>query len=125
MSVILLALALAASDAPVVVEPAPPHPPVVADPGRPLVYFSDYPPAALQERRGGIALVRLTINRDGEVEGCRVLRSSGHADLDLRSCQALSVRSIFLPARDSSGRRITASLTQEVRWDPEAVLRGG
>ncbi|MCC7394473.1 MAG: energy transducer TonB [Sphingomonadaceae bacterium] len=117
-----LLLMLAAADAPVAVEPAAPHPPILAYPDRPLVYFSDYPAAALREGRSGTAIAELTISNRGEVESCAIIRSSGHRDLDNVTCRALAIRAAFLPARAPDGRRVTARVNQPVRWDAAAIL---
>lgn len=116
-----LLLMLAAADARVA-EPPAPHPPMLAYPDRPLVYFSDYPAAALSEGRSGTAIAELTVNNRGDVEGCAIIRSSGHRDLDNVTCRALAIRATFIPARGPDGRRITARVNQPVRWDAAAIL---
>lgn len=117
-----LLLMLAASDGPMAVEPAAPHPPMLAYPDRPLVYFSDYPAAALSEGRSGTAIAELTVNNRGDVESCAIIRSSGHRDLDNLTCRALAIRATFIPARAPDGRRIAARVNQPVRWDAAAIL---
>lgn len=45
-----------------------------------------YPATALRERRSGNAIVNLTLDQRVRVTQCRIEQSSGHADLDARSC---------------------------------------
>ena len=85
------------------------------------ILFSDYPAAALRERRGGTAIVRLLVSRRGTVDSCDVVQSSGHADLDATSCRLMGERGHYEPARDSSGRRIASQVMRQVVWDPQVV----
>jgi periplasmic protein TonB len=117
MMTLMTALALAsAADA-----PAGPTPPRAIDGGDRWLLTSDWPRAALAERRTGIAVVRLAINRSGEVDECAIVVSSGHADLDARTCEAMAVRGRFEPARDARGNRVRGEVLHRVNW---ALPRG-
>lgn len=113
MFLLSLALMLSAADA----GPAP----ATAINGDRWISFSDYPQAALQQRRGGVATVRLLVSRRGTVDSCDVVQSSGHEDLDAASCRLMGERGHYEPARDSSGRRIASQVMRQVVWDPAVV----
>ena len=102
-----------------------PGPARAIDGGREWIYVSDYPRDALRERRGGVVTVEMQVGRDGLVEDCRVTRSSGSADLDARTCEALSVRARYEPARNVQGRRIVSRVQHQVVWDPSVVRPTG
>jgi TonB family protein len=77
----------------------------------------DYPAAAIRAEEEGSVSVRLQVSADGRVESCTVARSSGSAVLDSTTCQLLSARARFEPARDAGGRRVRGSVTRSVRWE--------
>lgn len=85
------------------------------------VRADDYPPAALREGRGGTTRALVTVERDGSVAECVVAQSSGHADLDWRTCVVLSLRGRFEPGRDDNGRRHQAQVVVPIRWVPNAA----
>lgn len=127
--IVLAAMAsLAAQDKPV---PAPPPPPILQvpetprptganrgpTPRRPLnIVTSDYPLRALREEREGSVKVGLAVDRSGRVTECRVLASSGHADLDEAACNRLAARARFWPATDAAGEDMAGSFTTTIAW---------
>jgi protein TonB len=76
----------------------------------------DYPHAALRTRAEGSVAVRFTIRSDGRVEDCRILRSSGHPELDETTCRLIEKRFRYRPALDRSGRPIAASEAKTFDW---------
>lgn len=46
-----------------------------------------YPRAARRRDEQGTAAVKFTMNRSGEVQDCRLVRSSGHGSLDTAACE--------------------------------------
>ena len=76
----------------------------------------DYPKAALKENREGNVSFTLSVDARGRVSNCSVTRSSGHADLDEATCDAVKRRARFEPARDSSGQAITGTFSSSVGW---------
>lgn len=110
MSMLLAALMLAGS------------PPAGAAPARPArlrsgwVSNHDYPPSARRRRTEGAAVVRYLIGREGEVESCEIVETSGDADLDAVSCRVVVDRFVFDPARDAGGARTTQTRTQRFVW---------
>jgi protein TonB len=76
----------------------------------------DYPRAALRARAQGSVAVRYTIRTDGLVEDCRILRSSGHFELDDTTCRLIERRFRYRPALDRSGRPVPAFESKSYDW---------
>lgn len=76
----------------------------------------DYPSGPLRARIGGTVTIRYVITDRGRVAQCRVVQSSGNAELDATTCRLVTERFRFRPARDARGRRIADSLTEDHRW---------
>ena len=76
----------------------------------------DYPRRALRAGAEGGVSVRFLVRTDGSVEGCRVTRSSGHAELDSTTCRLIERRFRYRPARDGSGRPVEQSVTSSFDW---------
>jgi periplasmic protein TonB len=112
MLTLLVMAALQASAA----TPALPAPPRAIDGGRRWILTSDWPRAALAERRTGVAVVRLEVDREGMVEECAIVVSSGHQDLDAVTCRAMGARGRFEPARDARGNRVRGEVLHRVNW---------
>jgi periplasmic protein TonB len=139
MSAFLYLLAVASTTAEPASYVAPPAPP----PGsyrpypvgpKPLDYASwfaylTYPPDALREDRQGVTLYELVIDARGLPNGCRVIESSGHQDLDAMTCDILVKRARFSPARDKENKAIGSWYRGRMRWvlqpdGPEATSVG-
>ncbi|HEY7810039.1 MAG TPA: TonB family protein [Allosphingosinicella sp.] len=76
----------------------------------------DYPRAALHARAEGSVAVRFTIRADGRVGDCRIIRSSGHAELDDTTCRLIEKRFRYRPALGRSGRPVAASEAKTFDW---------
>jgi protein TonB len=70
----------------------------------------DYPKQARQAGAEGTSSVRVRIGQNGRVTGCTVTASSGVEILDASTCQIISGRARFDPARDTMGNKIEADL---------------
>lgn len=81
-------------------------------------YFStdDYPVTAWMNEEEGTVRFRLTINPEGRVAECEVTQSSGSAQLDQRTCEILTVRARYRPARDASGAPASGTDAGSVTW---------
>ena len=101
-----------------------PRPARAVNGGRDWVYISDYPAAALNERRAGITTVSLRVSNRGEVEECAVSISSGSPDLDHVACMAVLSRGRYEPARNAQGRRIASEVLHQIVWDPRTIPSG-
>lgn len=82
-----------------------------------LFSTNDYPAEAIRNNEQGTVAFELSINRLGWVSGCRIVESSGSKALDRATCNILSSRARFEPARDESGKRITDQYKGKIRWE--------
>lgn len=80
--------------------------------GSPLRWITsdDYPSAALHEGREGRASYMLTIDASGRVCRCEITASSGHADLDAKTCDLLSRRARFAKTKETGQPRYFKSM---------------
>lgn len=87
--------------------------------GSPGAWFDpdSYPPTARRAGEEGSVRVKVAIDSDGAPIRCRILQSSGYADLDQGTCDVVMGRGRFAPARDAAGRAIPAIWNSpRVRW---------
>lgn len=78
---------------------------------------SDYPGAAGDAGAEGTVLVHFTVGADGRTSRCKVIESSGNAELDETTCRIIVRRFVYEPAKDADGRAV-ADVTgwKEVWW---------
>ncbi|MBC7987790.1 MAG: TonB family protein, partial [Sphingomonadaceae bacterium] len=76
----------------------------------------DYPEDSVERVEFGTVRYRLAIERDGDVDHCVILGSSGFEELDERACDMIEDRARFAPALDASGRPIRGRYEGEHRW---------
>lgn len=76
----------------------------------------DYPRAALRAGVEGAVSVRYSVGTNGRVTGCRVTRSSGHAELDATTCRLIEARFRYRPARDAQGTALVEVKTTIFDW---------
>ena len=81
-------------------------------------YFSDadYPRSAIRKGEEGTVEFCLTVGRDGLVQDCAILSSSGFADLDETTCRIARERIRFTPAHDARGNPVEDRASGRVRW---------
>jgi TonB family protein len=81
-------------------------------------YFStdDYPAEALRAGAEGTVQFRLEIDTEGRVSRCNLVRSSGNASLDARTCEVLISRARYEPARNAAGEAIPGTDEGRVTW---------
>lgn len=77
---------------------------------------ADYPSRAIREGREGVTRFALAIDSSGKVVRCDIVGSSGHADLDAKTCELVAKRARFEPARDGNGERTTGTFSSSIRW---------
>lgn len=82
---------------------------------RRLQQFKRYPGAAQARGEQGVALLAFSVDRDGRVLTRKIVRSSGHADLD-NEVLAMIERAQPLPAFPRSMTRNELSLTVPIRF---------
>ncbi len=78
---------------------------------------SDYPDAALAAGIGGTVRIRYIVGVDGRPHDCRVLDSSGNADLDAATCRLIEARLYYRPERDAAGRPVAMVVTGSQTWE--------
>jgi len=78
---------------------------------RALFSADDYPAEAQRKGEEGTVQVELTVDQNGRVSACRIVRSSGSRSLDTASCSILTRRARFTPARDAEGRAVVDKIT--------------
>ncbi|KUO54730.1 MAG: hypothetical protein APF82_07085 [Sphingomonadales bacterium BRH_c42] len=85
------------------------------DPAR-WVTDSDYRSRWIREGLQGTANFRLEIAANGQVNACKITRSTGHAALDLATCELITRRARFTPATDGNGAAARGVYTSSIRW---------
>jgi len=82
-----------------------------------FVTNSDYPDSALPDGHEGTVTVRLTIDPEGKVTDCAPVVSSGHEDLDRRTCTILVRRARLTPAIGADGAPASADIVASISWN--------
>ena len=99
--------------------PSPAFDPVSArprnDPGL-WVTTADYKSNWINREMVGTARFRLQIAASGKVENCTITGSSGHPELDRATCDLVTRRAKFEPAKDASGAKTGGTYSSAVRW---------
>lgn len=76
----------------------------------------DYPREARRAGIEGSVAVRFTVDSDGRVRGCAVLRSSANAELDTTTCRLIERRFRYRPATDAQGRPRAETISRTFDW---------
>lgn len=77
---------------------------------------SDYPRALVKSGVSGNVSIRFTVLTSGRIANCRIARSSGNAELDTLTCQLLTDRLRFVPAKDANGNAVPYELGNDYGW---------
>lgn len=104
--------------------PPPPAPTPTFDPVGPRpsnnqsgwVTQNDYRSSWISRGYAGTVGFRVSVGAGGKVENCSVTKSSGVSALDQATCQLVSQRARFDPAKNDQGRAVAGSYTGAVRW---------
>ena len=78
----------------------------------------DYPYEAYSEGKGGTVGVLFWIEATGRVSTCEVIESSALPVLEKATCDVLTKRAKYSPAKDAEGRAVRAPSFSRVRWMP-------
>lgn len=81
-----------------------------------IVSTRDYPAAGRELRRGSAVTIALSVDAEGRVQGCRVVRPSRDPEADRITCRLAAERFRFRPAQDASGRAIPSVYGWQQRW---------
>jgi TonB family protein len=76
----------------------------------------DYPPDAMDNNDQGSVEIRIDVDATGTKLDCKVVKSSGHASLDAKTCTVAMERGTFRPALDRTGKPIAAPYVTAVNW---------
>jgi periplasmic protein TonB len=76
----------------------------------------DYRSRWIMEELAGTARFRLAIDARGKVTGCTITGSTGHAPLDVATCDLVTKRARFDAARDGTGKPVVGSYSGSVTW---------
>jgi protein TonB len=77
---------------------------------------SDYPRSASRARAGGTVTVAFIVQTDGHVSGCRIMKSSGNAELDSTTCALIERRFRYEPARNADGKSVRSATGWRQSW---------
>lgn len=105
--------------------PAVPPPPVPAVRAQGdlsnIIGLSDYPGAVQRAGLEGRVRFELQVGENGRVRGCRILGSSRIPLLDELTCELMTDRARFTPARDAAGVAVPDVVRASVVWQlPDA-----
>lgn len=75
-----------------------------------------YPDRAARENAQGRTVAGIIVDASGMASGCKIIESSGTAELDTTTCAIAMRRARFAPARDAGGRAIASWYILPVRW---------
>lgn len=83
----------------------------------PLFTSRDYPAEARRQGWQGKVIADVTVGVDGRPTACKIVKSSGYAILDERTCDILRTRPRFVIAHDEKGMAIEQTLrTPPITW---------
>jgi protein TonB len=77
---------------------------------------SDYPKSATAAKQGGSVTAHFTVGTDGRASNCRVVKSSGNADIDATTCRLIEQRFRYEPARNKAGQPISDVTGWQQTW---------
>jgi len=82
-------------------------------------FFStnDYPLEALKNGQVGTVGVLIWVEADGGVSSCEVIESSAAPILEKTTCNVLTKRARFTPAKDAAGQAVRAPRFSRIRWE--------
>jgi len=81
-----------------------------------IVSARDYPRTTRDLRLGSAVTVALTVNAEGRVSDCRIVRASRDPEADRITCILATQRFRFRPARDAAGRPVASVYGWQQRW---------
>lgn len=80
------------------------------------VTAADYRSIWINREFTGVAHFRLEVGADGRVKNCTITGSSGHSELDRATCDLVTRRARFDPARDGTGSNAAGTWSSAVAW---------
>ena len=91
---------------------------VAATPATPQPWFefTDYPMKAFEKKAEGVTRFELLIAPDGKIADCKILSSSGNAELDKTTCYLTRKRAEFHPAIGPNGAAVWGVFRSQALW---------
>lgn len=89
------------------------------------LHNSDYPREAKEAGIEGTLTIIVTIEPNGRVSNCNIVRSSGSGILDHTTCRLVQERYRYRPALDPQGRPVRAREIQNHSWIMQYDRQGG
>ena len=77
----------------------------------------DYPTSALRENKEGLVYFRLSIDPNGKITQCSVQRAINQSEFARITCDLISKRGRFTPARDLAGTPVPGFFISSVRFN--------
>lgn len=87
--------------------------------------YDDLPQGLLALGQEASVELRYTVNPDGRVSRCRVVRTSGYSLIDAVACQLIEKRFRFRPAKNAAGRAVRADVIETHTWVADFEAGGG
>lgn len=84
---------------------------------RAWVTTADYRSSWINREMTGVARFQLVVGMGGRVQSCRITASSGHPELDMATCDLVTRRARFEPARNGEGETTGGTYSSAVSWD--------
>jgi len=81
-----------------------------------LITADDYPDSSLRSEEEGVTAVKIDVTEKGRVENCVVTSSSGHPKLDEATCNIVTRRGRYDPAKAEGGAPMRSTSTFRFRW---------
>lgn len=114
---------------------AAPESPALARASQPIglpdnvVFDSDYPISSRAKGEQGVVRLALKVSAAGRVTDCSVITKSDYPTLDKTSCEIVTSRFSYKPARDSQGVAVEGTAQQPILWrlgqgQPRPLLYG-
>jgi TonB family protein len=121
---LLIALTFAAAAGPAIAQQPVPDPVMVTAPAEPsaiiernkLVIQKFYPKSSLRRGEEGEVYFRINVNRDGRLDGCQIIKSSGYEALDTATCDMLLRGATATPLIAADGWRTAGVRDGIVPW---------
>lgn len=85
------------------------------DPGA-WVTTNDYRSSWINRELTGTAGFKVEVGANGRAVSCLITKSSGHDALDQATCDLISKRARFEPARNNKGDKVGGTYSSSVRW---------
>lgn len=76
----------------------------------------DYPRAIQRRGQEGRVGAKLAVSAEGAVSGCEIIISSGDQSLDRVTCDLLTKRAVFTPAKNARGQPVPSVYPFTVQW---------